>query len=64
MTEWDITYTVEPTNHNGTFTVENDSMSRGIAQRYVVDHVLRTSNVALDAFDQTDITVSYEPNID
>ena len=64
MTTWNITYTVEPTNHNGTVTVENESMSKGVAQRYAVDDLLRTSDIAPDAFDRTDITVSYEPDIE
>jgi hypothetical protein len=42
MTRWILSYTVEATNQSGAFTVENDSMSRGIAQRYAADHVLRT----------------------
>jgi hypothetical protein len=64
MTRWIISYTVEPTDQSGTFTVENESMSTGVAHRYVVDHVLRTGDVAPDAFDHTDITVSYEPDIE
>jgi hypothetical protein len=64
MTRWIISYTVEATDQSGTFTVANDSMSTGVAPRYAADHVLRTDEVAPDAFNRTDITVSYEPNIE
>lgn len=64
MTKWIITYTVEPTDQSGTVTVENDSMSTGIAQRYVTDYLLRTGDVAPDAFAASDIAVSYEPDIE
>lgn len=64
MTTWEIVYSVESTVHHGTLTVENDGMSKPTARRYVADHLLRTGDVASDAFDETDITVSYEPNIE
>lgn len=63
MTTWIISYTAEATNQSGTVTVENDSMSTGIAQRYVANHLLRTEEVAPDAFAANDITVNYEPDI-
>jgi hypothetical protein len=64
MVRWIITYTVDAIDQSGTVTVENDSMSTGIAQRSVADHLLRTGDVAPDAFTPSDITVSYEPDID
>ena len=64
MTTWEITYSVESTAHNGTLTVENDGMSSPTARRYVADHLLRKSDVASDAFDEADITVNYEPDIE
>jgi hypothetical protein len=64
MTAWDIIYSVESTAHDGTLTVENDGMSKPTAQRYVADHLLRTRAVAPDSFDASDITVSYEPDIE
>lgn len=50
MTRWIVTYTVESTDQSGTVTVENESMSAGIAQRYVADHLLRTGEVAPECF--------------
>lgn len=64
MTTWEIIYSLESTAHHGTLTVENEGMSNPTAQRHVADHLLRTGEVAPDAFDVTDITVSYEPNIE
>lgn len=64
MTSWEIIYSVESTAHNGTLTVENDGMSKPTAKRYVADHLIRTHAVAPDSFDETDITVSYEPDIE
>ena len=64
MTTWEIAYSVEPIAHSGTLTVENDGMSNPTARRYVMDHLLRTDDVASDAFEETDITVSYEPTIE
>lgn len=64
MTTWTVSYTVEPTNQSDTFTVENDSMSNGIAHRYVRDHLLRTGDEIPDGVSRPDITVTYEPIID
>jgi hypothetical protein len=64
MTTWEIIYSVESTAHHGTLTVENIGMSKPTAQRYVADHLVRTGDVASDAFDVSDITVSYEPDIE
>jgi hypothetical protein len=56
--------TVEATSQSGTVTVENESMSTGIAHRYAADHVLRTGERVPDAFDPADMTVSHEPDIE
>ena len=64
MTTWDISYSVESTAHNGTLTVENDGMSNPTTKRYVADQLVRTRVVAPDSFDVSDITVSYEPDIE
>ena len=39
-------------------------MSEGIARRRAVDHLVRTGTVAPDALDPTDVTISYEPDIE
>ena len=64
MTSWEISYSVELIGNSGTLTVENDGMSTPTARRYVADHLLRTGDVASDAFDEEDIAISYEPNIE
>ena len=64
MTTWDIVYSVESTGYTGTLTVENDGMSEPTARRYVADHLLRKGDIAPDAFDEGDIAVSYEPDIE
>jgi hypothetical protein len=64
MTTWNIAYSVESTGHTGTLTVENDGMSEPTARRYVADHLLRKGVIAPDAFDEGDIAVSYEPDIE
>lgn len=64
MTTWEITYSVESTVHHGRLTVENDGMSKPTAKRYVADHVIRTHAGAANSFDESDITVSYEPDIE
>lgn len=64
MTRWIINYTVSGIDQSGTVTVENNSMSKGVAQRYVADHLLKTGDVAPNAFVANDIAVRYEPDID
>lgn len=64
MTTWTISYTVEPTDQSDTFTVENGSMSNGVAHRYVKDHLLRTDDELPDDVSRSDISVNYEPIIE